>query len=93
MDEAVYQSEKATGHKNRALAFLLKANGLLEDDVEDVVDMHFRACSISVDCRDLAPDRLRPVQPGKGPGQRRAAVPPQLRQLCERRADDLRDAV
>ncbi len=54
MDEAVYRSEKSTGHKNRALAFLLKSHGLLEGDVEDVLDFYFRACSISVNTRDLA---------------------------------------
>ena len=54
VDEAVYLSEKRTGSKNRALAYLLKANGLLEDDVEEVVDCYFRACSISLNCRDLA---------------------------------------
>ncbi len=54
MDEEVYRSEKTTGNKNRALAFLLKSYGLLEGDVEEVVDCYFRACSISVNCRDLA---------------------------------------
>ena len=54
LDEAVYLSEKQTSSKNRALAFLLKSYGLLEDDVEDVLDFYFRACSISVNCRDLA---------------------------------------
>ena len=54
MDEAVYLSEKRTGNKNRALAYLLKANGLIEGNAEDVVDCYFRACSISVNCRDLA---------------------------------------
>lgn len=54
MDEAVYLSEKQTGNKNRALAFLLKSYGLMEGEVEEVVDCYFRACSISVNCRDLA---------------------------------------
>jgi len=54
VDEAVYQSEKRTGNKNRALAYLLKSYGLLEDDPEEVVDCYFRACSISVNYRDLA---------------------------------------
>jgi len=54
VDEAVYLSEKRTGSKNRALAYLLKSYGLLEDDPEDVVDCYFRACSISLNCRDLA---------------------------------------
>ena len=54
VDEAVYQSEKRTGNKNRALAFLLKSYGLLQDDVEEVLDCYFKACSISVNSKDLA---------------------------------------
>ena len=54
VDDAVYQSEKLTGNKNRALAFLLKSYGLLTDDVEEVLDCYFRACSIRVNSKDLA---------------------------------------
>lgn len=54
LDEAVYLSEKMTGNKNRALAYLLKAYGMISCDAEDVVDLYFRACSISVDSLDLA---------------------------------------
>jgi len=54
IDGSVYQSEKATGSKNRALAYLLKAYGMIHDPVEDILDCYFRACSITVDCRDLA---------------------------------------
>ena len=54
IDEAVYRSEKSHGSKNRSLAYLLKSCGLLEDDVEEVLDCYFRACSIRVDCQGLA---------------------------------------
>ena len=54
LNEAVYLSEKRTGSKNRAMAFLLKSYGLLDDDVEQVLDCYFKACSIEVDCKDLA---------------------------------------
>ena len=54
VDQAVYLSEKETGSKNRALAYMLKAYGMIHDPVEDILDMYFRACSILVDCRDLA---------------------------------------
>ena len=64
VDEEVYRSEKATGNKNRALAFLMKSCGLLEGDVEEVLDCYFRACSIRVDCRDLA--RIAFVLSNKG---------------------------
>ena len=54
IDEAVYLSEKATGNKNRALAYMLKAYGMIHDPVEDILECYFRACSILVTCRDLA---------------------------------------
>lgn len=54
VDEAVYRSERATGSKNRALAYMLKAYGMISDPVEDILDVYFKACSILVDCRDLA---------------------------------------
>ena len=54
LDEAVYQSERRTGSKNRALAYLLQTYGMLEDDVERVLDCYFKCCSISVNSRDLA---------------------------------------
>ncbi|MEA4934780.1 MAG: glutaminase, partial [Lawsonibacter sp.] len=54
LDMAVYHSEKRTGNKNRALAFLLKTYGMIQDDVEDVLECYFKACSISVNSKDLA---------------------------------------
>lgn len=75
MDEEVYRSEKATGNKNRALAFLLKANGLLDGEVEDVVDLYFRACSISVNCRDLANLAFVLAHRGKNPLTEERLVP------------------
>lgn len=54
IDEAVYLSEKATGNKNRALAYMLKAYGMIDADVEELVDFYFRACSVKVNCKDLA---------------------------------------
>ena len=54
VDERVYLSEKVTGSKNRALAYMLKAYGMINDDVEEVLDCYFRACSISATIVDLA---------------------------------------
>lgn len=51
---SVYESEKATGNKNRALAYMLKAYGMISDPVEEILDFYFRACSISANCKDLA---------------------------------------
>ena len=54
VDEKVYRSEKKTGNKNRALAYMLTAYGMISDPVEEILDCYFRACSITVTCRDLA---------------------------------------
>ena len=54
VDEQVYLSEKATGNKNRALAYMLKAYGLVKDNIEEILDCYFKACSIKVTAMDLA---------------------------------------
>ncbi len=50
----VYHSEKSTGHKNRALAYYMKSTGIIEGDVEEVLDVYFKQCSIEVTCKDIA---------------------------------------
>lgn len=54
IDEKVYLSEKHTGHRNRALAHLMYGFGILTDAPEEALDLYFRQCSITVNCRDLA---------------------------------------
>ncbi len=53
-DEAVFASESATGYRNRALAHFMKDAGVLEGEVEDVLALYFRQCSIKVTCREIA---------------------------------------
>ena len=50
----VYMSEKETGDKNRAMAYLLKDKGLIEGDVEGILDAYFKQCSIEINSIDLA---------------------------------------
>lgn len=54
LDEEVYRSEKATGNRNRAIAYMLTSFGVLDDDPDDVLDVYFRQCSLRVDSADLA---------------------------------------
>ncbi|MBT3178501.1 glutaminase [Desulfobacula sp.] len=53
-DKEVAASEKSTGFRNAALANFLKSYGNLENDVEDVLDIYFSQCSLSMNCIDLA---------------------------------------
>ena len=54
VDEAVFASERATGDRNRAIAYLLRNYSVVESDVNEVLDVYFRQCSILVTARDLA---------------------------------------
>lgn len=54
LDEAVYRSEKATGNRNRAIAYMLTSFGVLDDDPDDILDVYFRQCSLRVTSVDLA---------------------------------------
>src|ERR1700712_2363635 len=54
LDHDVYASEKASGSRNRAIAYMLQSFGVLGDDPDDVLDVYFRQCSLNVTATDLA---------------------------------------
>lgn len=54
VDETVYLSESRTGHRNRAIGYMLRNFDILEEDPTATLELYFRQCSISVCCRDLA---------------------------------------
>ncbi|MET0181533.1 MAG: glutaminase A, partial [Caulobacterales bacterium] len=54
IDAAVYQSEKATGHRNRAIAYMMLNSGMIRREPEDLLDLYFQQCAVLVNCKDLA---------------------------------------
>lgn len=54
MDQAVFNSESATGHRNRAIAFLELNSGMIKGNVDEHLDLYFRQCSLLVNAVDLA---------------------------------------
>lgn len=54
VDEAVFESERSTGDRNRAIAYLLRTYGGVRGDVDRLLDVYFRQCSVLVTARDLA---------------------------------------
>lgn len=54
IDEKVFQSESDTGHRNRAIAYMMLNTGMIQSDPEEVLRLYFRQCSILVTCEDMA---------------------------------------
>jgi glutaminase len=46
IDHAVLASERLSGDRNRALAYFLKAGGVLTADVNETLDVYFALCSL-----------------------------------------------
>jgi glutaminase len=54
VDERVHDSERESGDRNRALAYLMHGTGALSIGVDEAVDAYFRTSSLRVTARDLA---------------------------------------
>ncbi len=66
VDHEVFESERATGHRNRALSYLLKELGIVQGRPDEALELYYRMCSLTTTCKGLAhmayhfarPDRL-----------------------------------
>ena len=54
VDEAVFESERETGHRNRAIGHMLRNYDIVTDDPDAALELYFKQCSLLIDCRDLA---------------------------------------
>lgn len=54
LDNAIFMSERTTGHRNRAIAHLMLNFGMIRDRVDETLELYFQQCSALVSCRDLA---------------------------------------
>lgn len=50
----VFLSEKSTGNRNRAIAYLMLNFGMVTERIDETLDLYFQQCSIMVNGRDLA---------------------------------------
>lgn len=54
IDRSVYRSESETGHRNRAIGWMLRNFEILEHDPDPTLEAYFQQCSILVTSRDIA---------------------------------------
>ncbi|WP_104180209.1 glutaminase A [Arthrobacter sp. B0490] len=67
VDEEIFRSELDHGHRNRALAHLLRSFGIIEDDPTPVIEDYFRQCSVMVNCMDLSVMAATLANSGRNP--------------------------
>lgn len=54
VDNSVFMSERLTGHRNRAIAHLMRNFGMVGEHFEESLELYFQQCSVLVTCHDLA---------------------------------------
>ncbi len=54
VDTPAFVSSRLTGHRYRALTYLLLDNGIIREDVEETLDLFFQQSVVQVTCRDIA---------------------------------------
>ena len=50
----VANSELETAYLNRSLCYYMKQNGIIDCDIEELMDLYTRQCAVEVNCIDLA---------------------------------------
>jgi glutaminase len=54
LDDAVFASETATGHRNRAIAYFMLNFEIIDDEIQEALHQYFAQCSLLVNCHDMA---------------------------------------
>lgn len=75
VNEAVFRSESETGHRNRALAEIMRHHGVISD-VEAAVETYFRQCAVTCTAERLARCALFLANAGTDPLTGAAIITP-----------------
>jgi glutaminase len=67
VSERIYRSELKSGHRNHALAYLLRSFDIIESDPTPVIKDYFRQCSVMVNALDLSMMAATLANSGRNP--------------------------
>ncbi|MBF2073312.1 MAG: glutaminase A [Synechococcales cyanobacterium C42_A2020_086] len=70
----VFLSEKATGYRNRAMAYLMLNFGMVSHNIDETLDLYFQQCSIVVNAKDLAMMAATLANGGVNPVTKKRAI-------------------
>ncbi|WP_174734972.1 glutaminase A [Mesobacillus harenae] len=79
----VAESELATSNLNRALCYFMKQHGVINEEVEELMDLYTKQCAIEMDCLDLARIGVVFSLDGKDPQSGEQLLPAEVARLCK----------
>ncbi|MTT31395.1 glutaminase A [Terrilactibacillus sp. BCM23-1] len=79
----VAQSEFETSHLNRSLCYFMKQHGIIDENVEELLDLYTKQCAIEVDCLDLARIGIVFALGGIDPVTKKRIMPAHVARLCK----------
>ncbi|WMT18844.1 glutaminase A [Parageobacillus toebii] len=81
--EEVAQSEFETAFLNRSLCYFLKQHGIINEDVEELMDLYTKQCAIEMTCIDLARIGLVFAMDGRDPFTDEQIMPLDVARICK----------
>ncbi|KKI90382.1 glutaminase [Bacillus sp. SA1-12] len=81
--EEVALSEFETAHLNRALCFFLKQHQIIDENVEELIDLYTKQCSIEMNCLNLARIGLVFALDGRDPQSGKQIMPIDVARICK----------
>lgn len=81
--EEVAKSEFETAHLNRSLCYFMKQHGIIDEDVEVLLDLYTKQCAIEMDCLDLARMGCVFAMNGVEPVTQRQLIPSHIARICK----------
>lgn len=83
VNEEIYQSERDTSARNRAIGYYLLESGFLASDLDVTLDAYFKQCSIEITIDDLAKIGLILAQDGVDVECGKAIIPREVAQITK----------
>ncbi|MDQ0246785.1 glutaminase [Bacillus fengqiuensis] len=81
--EEVAQSEFETAHLNRSLCYFMKQHGIIDEDVEGLLELYTKQCAIEMNCLDLARVGCIFAKDGVEPLTERQLIPSHVARICK----------
>ncbi|OUR96891.1 glutaminase [Halobacteriovorax marinus] len=80
-NDTVAVSERKHGHRNAALSYLMKDYGNIHKEVEEVLNLYCRHCSLELNCEDLARASYFLINQGKDIDGKTVLIPRDVKRV------------